>query len=140
MATDHRGRDVHAGKRTTDETIKYPTAIWIDDAIGMHLDFEQQHGRRMTRREHNEAFTPPSSITYDQMDIEDSNGQIFSIPDESKPKYDPIIDYPYTKKTQKKGVKAINPPPKRFNKVSKVKGVPKKETTEEERASRDTFW
>lgn len=138
MATDHKGNPLHAGKRTNDETTNYPRITGFREDVAIHREFEEQHGRRMTRREHNEAFTHPADVTYGSMELEDPDGKIFIVDDYSKPKYKPMFDYPYTKKTRKKGVKAINPPPKRRvggtsktteNEVpeNKRKGIPKDE-------------
>lgn len=113
MAKDHRGRPVHAGKRTNDAypKIRFNESLGIATAI--HSDFEEQHGRRMTRSEHNETFTPPGDTR-------------------------PMVDYPYSRfnKTRVTPTRAVNPPPKRRNAVPKMKTA----ATEEQKANRDIFW
>lgn len=136
MATDHRGNELHAGKRTSDQirTRVNPMNFIIQEVYG---EDEDGNTLRPTRRRHNEMFTAPKDITYDTYEVEGPNGKMYTIEDETKPiKFKPVYEYPYPPKYRVKPTKAINPPPKRRNSVPKVKEAP----TEEQKANRDLFW
>ena len=114
MATDHRGRDVHAGKRTSDQIrIRVNPMKAVIQDIWDEVGGEAAEGTdwRPTRQEHNDMFTAPGDST-------------------------PHYEYPYPPKYRVTPTKAINPPPKRRNSVPKTKEAP----TEEQRANRDVFW
>lgn len=134
MASDHRGRPLHAGKRTVQSSVRYPRPL-PPEVYGVMADEEYVTGRRMARDEFNQMFTHPSDITYDTYEVEGPGGEMYTIEDETKPiKYEPIADYPYQRpytKTRVTTSPALNPPPKRRSggtpKVTenKSKGIPK---------------
>lgn len=113
MASDHRGNELHAGKRTMDEYERVRVNPWYPEVVGMHEMVKNETGRHVTRQEHNELFTHPDD--YPMIRTELPDGTVHEFRDLGGKPDKPMYPYPYPPKyrlVRKPKPIAQNPPPK----------------------------
>lgn len=96
MASDHRGNELHAGKRTMDEYERVRVNPWYPEVVGMHEMVKNETGRHVTRQEHNELFTHPDD--YPMIRTELPDGTVHEFRDLGGKPDKPMYPYPYPPK------------------------------------------
>ena len=128
MATDHRGNEVHAGKRTSQER-------WAAEVALLRSSMPAPKNQMSTMPSPGVAVEYPKSTDSDTYVL--TGNEVFT-----GDAYNDAINNPKTGQRYPEPVAwdFDNDSPELKPKKSKGVPKPKRETTEEERASRDTFW